>query len=298
MAWRRFLGFLAIEEPPALDIAPTERVTTARVREFATHLAATNLPQSVAAQVDMLYKAVRIMMPERDWTGLKTIKARLYAVAPVHGAPKPVITSLRLLDLGQQLMDESQPQPGAPIRLSDAVRYRDGLMIALLAFMPLRRKNLASLEIDRHLVRKGDAWFIILPGSETKTGSAGEFVVPDLLVSNFVAYLDVIRPRMLQHPNCRALWVSRKGRALDYSAIGNIIGRYSSDRFGFHIAPHDVRDAAATTWAIAMPAQIDVARDLLTHVHIRTTQKHYIRRVGIEASRAYAKRIGKIRARR
>ena len=61
-----------------------------------------------------------------------------------------------------------------------------------------------------------------------------------------------------------------------------------------HLAPHGVRHAAATTWAVARPAQIDVVRDLLTHAHIGTTQ-YYIRRDGIEASRAYAKRIGDIR---
>ena len=156
-AWRRFLGFLAIEEPAALDTAPAERVTRERVRRFASHLADTNRPQSVAAQVDMLYKAARIVMPERDWTWLKTVKARLHAARPARGSAKPVITSVQLLELGLVLMDESRPTPGAPIRLTVAVRYRDGLMIALLAFIPLRRKNLAALEIGRHLVPGGMA---------------------------------------------------------------------------------------------------------------------------------------------
>jgi hypothetical protein len=40
--------------------------------------------------------------------------------------------------------------------MDDAVRYRDGFMIALLAFIPIRPKNLAALEIGRHLVREGD----------------------------------------------------------------------------------------------------------------------------------------------
>ena len=34
-----------------------------------------------------------------------------------------------------------------PFSLDDAVRYRDGLMIALLARVPLRHKNFAALEI-------------------------------------------------------------------------------------------------------------------------------------------------------
>src|SRR4051812_20230057 len=49
-AWRRFLGFLAIAEPMALATAPDQRLTLERVQRFASHLAATNLPQSVAAQ--------------------------------------------------------------------------------------------------------------------------------------------------------------------------------------------------------------------------------------------------------
>jgi hypothetical protein len=61
------------------------------------------------------------------------------------GRPRPVITSVQLLDLGQELMDESLPTASTSFRMADAILYRDGLMIALLAFIPLRRKNLAAL---------------------------------------------------------------------------------------------------------------------------------------------------------
>jgi hypothetical protein len=40
MAWRRFLGFLTAAEPGALQIPLTERITIARVRQLAKHLAA------------------------------------------------------------------------------------------------------------------------------------------------------------------------------------------------------------------------------------------------------------------
>jgi integrase len=64
---------------------------------------------------------------------------------------------------------------------------------------------------------------------------------------------------------------------------------------GFRISPHDVRDAAATTWAIAAPERIGVARDLLALSDLRTTTRHYNRARGIEASRAYASVIARIR---
>jgi integrase/recombinase XerD len=194
-------------------------------------------------------------------------------------------------------MDESKPTPGTPIRMADAIRYRDGLMIALLAFIPLRRKNLAALEIGQHLIREGDGWFIIVPRTEIKKNSSSvEAAIPELLVPYLATYLETIRPRMLRRPTCNALWVSPSGGALSYSAIWPIVTRHTVRRLGIRIAPHDGRDAGATTWAIAAPDQIGIARDLLGHSDLRTT-RHYNRARGIEASRAHALVIKGLRRR-
>ena len=294
-AWRRFLGFLAIIEPTALDVVASERLTIDRVRALVVHLAETNVPRSVANQVHALYLAARLMMPERDWTWLKAVKARLYAAAPAHAPTGPVITSVQLLDLGQQLMDETKPAPDAPISKHDAVIYRDGLMIMFLAFIPIRRKNLAALEIHRHLVRGSDSWFVIIPGEETKTGTPIEFPVPELLEAYLEIYLDIVRPRLLRNSACSALWLNSRGGALAYAAIGDIVAEHSTNRLGLRITPHDARDAAATTWALSAPDQIGVARDLLTHSDLRPTIKHYIRARGVEASRTYSQVIAGMR---
>ena len=224
-------------------------------------------------------------MPERDWTWLKAVKARLYRAAPASAPAGPVITSLQLLDLGQQLMDESKPTPGTPISKDDAVRYRDGLMIALLAFIPLRRKNLAALEIGRHLVREGDSWFIIIPREETKTRTPIEFPVPELLEPYLATYLDIVRPRMLRRSDLRCALGQLQGRCARLCQNRRHHQPSLDDPARFHITAHDVRDAAATTWAISAPDQIGVARDLLAHSDLRTTTKYYIRARGIEVSR-------------
>jgi integrase/recombinase XerD len=286
-AWRRFLGFLANSEPEALQIAPHERLVIERVRSFVTHLAESNTPRSVANQIHLLHLAARLMLPESDWTWLKALKRRLFAVAPAHDANGPVVTSLQLLDLGEQLMDESEPAPPEPISTYDAIQYRDGLMIALVAFIPIRRKNLAALEIGRHLVREGGRWFVVVPGQETKTGRPIDYPVPELLTPYLATYLNIIRPQLLQHTTCVALWLNSRGGALAYAAIGDIFGRHSMSRLGFRVTPHDARDAAGTFWALFAPDQIRVARDLLAHRDLRTTLKYYNRARGIEASRAY-----------
>ena len=76
---------------------------------------------------------------------------------------------------------------------------------------------------------------------------------------------------------------------------GESVTRHTLGRLGIRIAPHDARDAGATTWAIAAPERIGVARDLLGHSDLRTTTRHYNRARGIEASRAHVLVINRLR---
>jgi integrase/recombinase XerD len=199
------------------------------------------------------------------------------------------------VDLGVELMEESKIDGHKPLSLDDAVRYRDGLMVALLAHVPLRHKNFAALEIGRDVIKEDGKWSIVIPPEETKTRTYIDFQVPEDLQRQFSTYLAYVRPRMLRRPGCKTLWVSAKGGALSYSAVGPVLTRNTTKRLGIRISPHDARDAAATTWAIAASEQIRVARDLLAHSDLRTTIKHYNRAKGIEASRAHNKLIAQLR---
>jgi integrase/recombinase XerD len=192
-------------------------------------------------------------------------------------------------------MEEVRPKLGTKFRLADAVQYRDGLMIALTAFVPPRRKNLAALDMVRH-VRLAPNSCIVIPKEETKTGSPVEFEIPPLLLPYLHDYCRFVRPQLNPGNGCTALWVSAKGRRLSYAAIGAVFARHSARRLGFHLCPHDVRAAAATTWAVFSPNQIGVAQELLAHRNIRTTTTHYNRARGIQASREYLQALRLIRS--
>jgi integrase len=170
-------------------------------------------------------------------------------------------------------------------------------MIALLAQVPLRHKNFAALEIGRDLIKEGDDWFIVIPPEETKTKTYLDFQVPECLRDQFATYLNRAPPRMLRRPGCKTLWVSPKGGALSYSAVGPVLTRHTTKRLGIRITPHDARDAAATTWAISAPRQVGISRDLLAHADLRTTTKYYNRAKGIEASRAHSRIISRLKRR-
>jgi integrase len=295
MGWRRFLGFVANFEPAILKKSPQQRLTAERLRRFVEHLRETNTPHSVAIQVDSLYGAAQTMMPKKDWTWLRNIKTRLFAAAPRGTTIRPVSTSLQLVDLGEKLMDESEVAGEKEICIDDAVRYRDGLIIALAGLIPLRHKNCAAIEIGRDLTKEGDAWSIVIPPDETKTKVWLDFPVPQFIEDRLSTYLTRVRPRLLRRPGCQALWVSYKGGALSYSALGPVFTRHSTERLGIRITPHDARDAAATLWAIMRPEQVGISRDLLAHADLRMTTKYYNRAKGIEASRAHNRVIAQLK---
>jgi hypothetical protein len=261
-AWRALLGFLTLTEPAALTVAPQQRLSADRVRRFAEHLSQTNTSRSVAIQVEMLYGAAGVMMPDEDLAWLRALKGRLRSAAPQSGRPRPVITSVQLLELGLELIEESSPSGTARSTTSAAILYRNGLMIALWAYIPLRLSNFVGLELGEDLVKEGDNWFIVIPPEDSKTRIRLEFQIPNDLENEFSTYTNHVRPRLLRQPECNALWVSSRGGALSPASFEPIIAKYTSSRLGIRITPHDARDAAATTWAIAAPEQIGIARDL------------------------------------
>jgi integrase len=287
------LGFLTLCHPEILALPAEHRLTRDVARLYASHIAETNTPYSTACQVDALYAAARTMLPDMDWAWLREMKARLYAAAP-RTAKGPVITSVQLIDLGLELMSEAHVEE--PVSMADAVKYRDGLIIALFGYVPLRHRNMAGLEIGRDVLNEGGTWTILIPPKDNKTGLYIEFELPDVLREPFSIYLNRVRPRMLRRES-QALWVSYKGGPLAYSALGPVMTRHTTERLGIRVTPHDARDAAATTWALVAPEQVGVARDLLGHSDLRMTTKHYNRARGVEASRAHQGVIASIRRR-
>ncbi len=79
-------------------------------------------------------------------------------------------------------------------KLAQAIQVRNGLMVAMLGFHPIRRKNFAALEIGRSFVKIRGRWWIILSAAETKENRADERRVNELLIPFIDRYLDHYRP--------------------------------------------------------------------------------------------------------
>ena len=194
-----------------------------------------------------------------------------------------------LLDLGFNLMAKATSGPS----LRRAMQYRDGLLISLLALVPLRRHNIARVELGHNLVQSSGGWMISLDAEDTKTHAPLELDLPQPLVDPLYLYLQEHRPVLVRrtgrwHRDAgNSLWVSKDGSPMTEMAIYDVIRSRTKAAFGKPLNPHLFRDAAATTLAISSPKHVRSAAPLLGHRTFGTTERYYIQAMGLDAHRRF-----------
>ena len=188
------------------------------------------------------------------------------------------------------------------MRYPPAVRYRNGLIIALLGYSAIRRRNLAMIEIGRHLTEDGEGYRLDFTAQETKQKRKISFILPAALVTALNRYLQVYRPVLLelgphQGKAGSALWVGADGDRLNAGGIYRATTEYTKAKLGYAVSPHRFRDSAATTIATEDPAHVRDILAVLGHSSPATSERHYNQAGTIEASQAYHKALRKLRSR-
>ena len=287
LAWLKRQGQLeAAAEPVAL-------CTPEAVAAYATELLERVALKTSAMRLVGLQRALVAMYPQQDWTFIYRLVARLPRDKAASSAKRARLRSpVELLALGRQRMAEAEADPSLRPVLR-ALAYRDGLLLAILATRPLRRRNLVGLELGRHLVRLDGIWWLLIPAEETKTGVPIEVVFPAGLVPELQTYLERHRPVLCRcngasWPSDRGpLWLSRRGRPLQPHTLTVLVEQLTAKAFGQALGPHAFRDCVATTIAIEDPEHVRVAAMVLGHRTFATTQRHYNLARTLDAARVY-----------
>jgi integrase/recombinase XerD len=286
----RWLTFLGSACPEALTLAPAERITAVRTRDYVRSLQDLgNASQTILARLQELGEVARVMNPAGNWAFLNRLGARVRASHKPARSKNHLQLSDKLLGLGLDLIEQAAATQG----LAAARLHRDGLIIALLALVPIRRKNLAELQIGGSVINFAGCWRIILDESQTKTRQHHETDWPEALVEPLETYLARHRPLLTgRHGRWAsatgdALWISSDGSPMTQIALYDVIRKQTKAAFGTAINPHLFRDAAATTLAIADPGHVRVAAPLLGHRSFATTERHYRQAHAMEAHRSF-----------
>jgi integrase/recombinase XerD len=273
-----FLGFLTKKYPQRLSLPPGARVDRALVAEYVQEFVNEKYMDVTRANfIDHLRLALTALCQDRDWSWLREIANRLRA-GP-RRKQHPHMTSELLLALGLRLMDRAGAEADSvgAVGIGHAKTFRDGLIIAMLAEIPLRRGTLVKLSIGKQLVKSGGLWVLDIPAEETKTRVPLEYSVSAALSARIDSYLLKFRCRFPGAETNAALWLSQQGQGRPLSGgqmLESVVQRTSAE-FGFSVSPHRFRHAAATFWGERDPANVRGAKDLLGHASFRMTEKHY-----------------------
>ena len=293
-SYGRFLGFISAIHPNRLTAPPEARSIVA---EYVDWRRRSSEVTSLAADLGHLRDALKLICPNTDWSWLATIIKRIAVTAPRSAGKYHLVTSDRLYLLGVELMDRAVADADVAQRTDKALafRYRDGLVIALLALIPLRSRTLTALRIGQHLVKTGDSWALDIPAADTKTRRALDFPVSREMSARMDLYLEQFRIRIPGADKHTGLWPSNKSRPMCANAIYLAVRKRTKKAFGFGVNLHRFRHAAASLWSSQDPVNIRGVKDVLGHASFGTTEKHYIMAQSRLAGRALAHAIDAVR---
>ena len=292
-SYGRFLRFVLANRYDLLNLMPDERVNRRTVADYVEWRGRSCGDPMIAVELDRLRGALRLMCPDVDWSWLLTLTKRIAAAVPRKPKKHNLVTSERLYALGIELMDSADADAETAKRVckAQALEYRDGLLIALPALIPLRRRTLVALWIGKHLVKNGDLWELVIPGEDTKTRRPLDYPISKELCTRIDLYLNRYRCRIPGANAHTGLWASNKHRSMSAVAICAAVRRRTKKAFGFTVSLHRFRHAAATFWSIHDPANVRGVKDLLGHASFGMTEKHYVMAQTRLAGRALAEAV-------
>ena len=288
--WLRHLAERGALDP---ELPPEARVTEERLRAFVAELQARVTPVTVAMMVGCLKRMLDVLAPGRDNAMLQRVHRHLKRTAkPSRRKATRVVAATDLLSLGMKLMATCR-DADTPAQV--AVRYRDGLIIALLICCPIRLANLVAIEIGRQLTFDGRVWRLRFTAAETKTARPYDAELPESLTPRVQAWLEIWRPLLIDLTQTfapddgrspyagDALWIGRFGTPIGAAAIRRQVTVHTREAFGQHVWPHLFRDCAVTELADLAPEQLASVADLLGHSNLQTTARHYLQARGMLA---------------
>lgn len=284
-AYGHWLSWLTEEGLLVGSDRPRIRITEERIWSYARWMLERVAPVTAWSRIVDLEIVAKAFAPDDELPSFKKL-IQWMPKAPSVDKRLKLREPAELHQLGLDLMKRAEAG-GCSSRLRNAVAYRDGLMISLAAWRPLRCRNLCDLHLHLHLRIERGSLRILIPAEETKTGKAISMTWPEGLRRALDRYVDHWRPFLIGGAqDHRRLWVSSRGggQLASHTLACNFRSR-TLEAFGVAISPHRFRDAAATMLAIHKPEHVRAGAAVLGHARYETTQRHYNQARSLQAVR-------------
>jgi integrase len=240
-----------------------------------------------------LRRAAQLIAPQTDFGWLIEIEKDLELLQEPRSKLNRFVYTELIVKAGLTLIVEVNERADVPFKRARGIR--NGLMLALLALNPIRRKNFAALEIGSTFKQIEGRWWICLPAHTTKSKSRPEERPVATWLNPYIElYLNEARPVLLAgaQKDTKALWIaSATCGPMTMWRVGSLITQTTKETLGIAISPHLFRTADATTAADAISEMPHFASALLGHAHSRITDEHYKQNSSLNVQNDYAEII-------
>ena len=185
------------------------------------------------------------------------------------------------------------------LKIASAVRLQIALAVELLTIAPVRIANLASININRHIIDRGHgrhrSVHLFFPKAEVKNVVELEFQLQSSTIALLDRYLRDVRPRLLRAPSP---WLF-PGEG-DAHKVKTLLGEQIADlietEVGVRVTAHQFRHLAGFLFLKANPGAHEIVRQLLGHRSIATTLSFYAGMEAAEAVRHFDRHVEQRRA--
>ena len=163
----------------------------------------------------------------------------------------------------------------SPVRAAQA--NEGAVLVDLVQRIPLRRRNLMSIDMDRHFTRdaKGRLTGLIFEGAEMKNGRSFSGPLARPLCERIEHHIKVHRPHLPGAADSRFLFPSPGGRHRGGEALSRRFTTAVQEHAGIEMRLHDVRHVAAWLMLREDPRSGPLVQQLLNHASRKTTERYY-----------------------
>lgn len=226
-----------------------------------------------------------LQLPEAELAAIKNIKSRL---APEQSGMTPKNSErlgqlhdhhnvIRLVTLPKALLEEQAVE--RPTAATSPHRAMFAVAICILLACPMRMKNLASLDIEKHLTVHGTGsrrtYSIRIDAQEVKNGVPIELQLSKSNSEMLQVYLEQFRHRLSDSPSTALFPQKGNGKPRDEANLGKAISTEVLRHTGLEINPHLFRHIAAYLYLKERPGDFETVRRLLKHKKLQTTMEFY-----------------------
>lgn len=227
--------------------------------------------------------ASRVAVPVSGMTAKNRDRLRVF------DDPEMVAAFVCLPDTIQKAVEKDRRAPKLKAHLAQMAAA-----IAIQIVIPLRRTNLAAIDIKRHLVANRNGVYLVIPEAETKNREPINFQIPGFALEVVKWYIRDYRPYLVTVESS-ALFPGRGDAFKSPQTLGLQLQDTIKQFLGIDFNIHLFRHAAGKIFLDINPGNYEVLRQLLRHKSINTTTSAYSGAETRQAGLLYANIVENLR---